>query len=112
MRVHLRLGIGGVKSGAFLALERLDRLHLLGRQRWIGGDGRHYDEVARLRDMISLFRADSDQADIDQEGLERQRSGAMGLGTSQQRMEPSPDWVRPKKPDLMTRGKNRRKGAS
>ena len=74
----------------------------------------HFDEAARLRDMISLLRAGGDQAesDINPEGLERQRPGAMGLGTSQQRMEPPPGWVRPKKPDLMTRGNNRRKGAS
>jgi hypothetical protein len=31
----------------------------------------------------------------------------MGLGTSQQRMTPPPGWVKPKKPDPMTKGRKR-----
>ena len=65
-----------------------------------------FAEAARLRDMISLVRAGGEQAnaDIDPKGLERQQPGAMGLGTSQQRPSPPPGWVRPKKPDPMTKG--------
>ncbi|WP_416463710.1 UvrB/UvrC motif-containing protein [Sphingomonas sp. VDB2] len=75
----------------------------------------NFDEAARLRDMISLVRAGGDQpaTDIDPQGLKRQQPGAMGLGTSQQRVRPPAGWVRPKKPDPMTRGRSRRaKGLS
>jgi hypothetical protein len=34
----------------------------------------------------------------------------MGLGTSQSRVTPPDGWVKPRKPDPMTRGRNRRSG--
>lgn len=37
-------------------------------------------------------------------GLTRQGPGAMGLGTSQQRVQPPLGWKPPPKPDLLTRG--------
>lgn len=72
-------------------------------------DARDFTEAARLRDLISLLRAGGENADgdIDPAGLERQQPGAMGLGTSQQRMRPPPGWVPPPKPDLMTTIKGR-----
>lgn len=69
-----------------------------------------FETASRLRDRISLLRGAGEDADvdaIDTAGLTRQRPGAMGLGTSQQRMTPPPGWVRPAKPDPMTRGKRR-----
>lgn len=77
--------------------------------------GQDFEEAARLRDLVSLARAGGRDADfdIDPQGLERQRPGAMGLGTSQQRSSPPPGWVRPKKPDTLTKGKGRsRRGVS
>jgi len=70
-----------------------------------------FEEARRLRDRISLMRggatsAEAEQADI--EGLQRQRPGAMGLGTSQQRVAPPPGWKPPPKPDPMTRGRGSR----
>jgi hypothetical protein len=70
-----------------------------------------FEAAAILRDRISLLRGatpDSDLADIDPTGLVRQQPGAMGLGTSQQRVTPPAGWVRPKKPDPMTKGQSRR----
>jgi hypothetical protein len=41
--------------------------------------------------------------------VKRQRPGAMGLGTSQQRVEPPPGWKPPPKPDPLTRGRGSRR---
>jgi hypothetical protein len=70
-----------------------------------------FETAAILRDRISLLRGASPgwaPADIDPTGLVRQQPGAMGLGTSQQRMTPPEGWVRPKKPHPMTKGQPRR----
>ena len=64
-----------------------------------------FELAARLRDELrALTDADTAQAKGE---LYRQQPGGMGLGTSQQRMEPPPGWVRPKKPDPMTKGRKR-----
>ncbi|MDE0879715.1 MAG: UvrB/UvrC motif-containing protein [Sphingomonas bacterium] len=68
-----------------------------------------FEKARRLRDQISLLRAGGDEQDIDPTGLVRQQPGAMGLGTSQQRMTPPDGWVKPKKPDPMTTRTSRRK---
>ena len=70
-------------------------------------------ETARaLRDRIALLKsgANHDEAErADTAGLERQRPGAMGLGTSQQRVTPPPGWKPPPRPDPMTRHHSRRR---
>lgn len=63
-----------------------------------------FETASRLRDRIALLRggAEPDAAQTaDTAGLTRQRPGAMGLGTSRQRVEPPPGWTPPPKPDLM-----------
>lgn len=87
------------------------RLEFLNQAMKDAAEAMDFVEAARLRDLISLLRAGGENAngDIDPVGLERQQPGAMGLGTSQQRMRPPPGWVRPSKPDLMTMGKSRRR---
>ncbi len=60
-----------------------------------------FEEARRLRDQISLMRgsASADYAKAaDTSGIERQRPGAMGLGTNHRRVTPPPDWVRPANP--------------
>ena len=62
-----------------------------------------FEEAGRLRDRINLMRGgatatEAEQADLS--GLERQRPGAMGLGTSQQRVKPPVGWKPPRKPTL------------
>jgi hypothetical protein len=70
-----------------------------------------FEKAKLLRDRINLMRGgatarEAEQADA--ADLARQRPGAMGLGTSQQRVEPPQGWRPPPKPDPMTRGRNRR----
>lgn len=71
-----------------------------------------FEEAKRCRDKIAMIRggASPDEAAYaDFEGLQRQKPGAMGLGTSQQRLTPPPDWERPTKPDPMTVGRSARR---
>jgi hypothetical protein len=69
-----------------------------------------FEEAQRLRDEISLLRgAENPGASIDVSGLSRQRPGAMGLGTSDQKMKPPPGWTPPRRPDPMTSGVKGRK---
>lgn len=70
-----------------------------------------FETAAALRDRISLLRgipAETQPDDFDTTGLDRQKPGAMGLGTSRQRTSPPPGWSPPRKPDLMTQGRSRR----
>lgn len=72
-----------------------------------------YEEAKRLRDMISLMRSgatatDAERADLS--GIERQQPGAMGLGTSRQRVISPQGCKPPAKPDPMTNGHNSRRG--
>lgn len=72
-----------------------------------------FETAQRYRDRISLMRGGATAAEAeraDGAGLVRQRPGAMGLGTSQQRVTPPPDWRPPPKPDPMTTGRTTRGG--
>lgn len=72
-----------------------------------------FEEARRLRDRIALLRDGVDAgtaAAADASGLTRQKPGAMGLGSSQQRVTPPPGWTPPPKPDPMTRRRGRRQG--
>ncbi|MBI0475155.1 excinuclease ABC subunit B [Sphingomonas sp. MA1305] len=71
-----------------------------------------FEEARRLRDRIALIRggaSESEAAAVDAVALTRQRPGSMGLGTSQQRVEPRAGWRPPPKPDPMTQGHRRRR---
>ncbi|WP_267347325.1 UvrB/UvrC motif-containing protein [Sphingomonas carotinifaciens] len=67
-----------------------------------------FERAKRLRDEISLLRG-SDAEAADPTGLRRQQPGAMGLGTSRQRVEPPEGWTPPPRPDPMTKGRSRRR---
>ncbi len=71
-----------------------------------------FEQAARLRDQISLLQGQPDGVAPEVgEGsrLRRQEPGKMGLGTSDQRFVPPPGWKPPKKPDLMTNVKPRKR---
>ncbi len=74
-----------------------------------------FEEASRLRDQLMLLRGAASDAEFeagDAAGLERQRPGAMGLGSSRQQMTPPAGWKPPKKPDPMTSGKRRSRGGT
>ncbi len=63
-----------------------------------------FERARALRDRIALLRggaADDSARTADTAGLKRQQPGAMGLGTSRQRVEPPAGWKPPPKPDPM-----------
>ena len=71
-----------------------------------------FEEARRLRDRITLLRggATIEEADAaDTSGLARQQPGAMGIGTSRQRVVRPEGWTPPPRPDLLVsrRGKRR-----
>ena len=80
-------------------------IEALRRQMEAAAAAMDFETAGRLRDQISVLRSGGAVADTT--GLTRQQPGAMGLGTSQQRMTPPPGWVKPKKPDPMTKGRKR-----
>lgn len=70
-----------------------------------------FEEARRLRDRINLIRGGAtpeEAALADTSGLARQKSGAMGIGTSQAKPTRPPGWTPPPKPDAMTSGRSRR----
>ena len=70
-----------------------------------------FEEAKRCRDRISLMRGGASATEAEQgelSGLVRQQPGAMGLGTSQQRVTPPSGWQAPPKPDPMTSGQKQR----
>jgi len=69
-----------------------------------------FEEAQRLRDRINLMRGGASAAqaaEADLSDLVRQQPGAMGLGTSRQRINPPAGWTPPPKPDPMTKGRAR-----
>lgn len=69
-----------------------------------------FELARRYRDRIALIRGGAsleEAAAADTSGLVRQQPGAMGLGTSQQKLTPPKGWKPPKKPDPMTKGRGR-----
>ena len=93
-----------------------DSLETLRQRMEAAAEALDFEEAKRLRDQISLMRggatsAEAEQADV--AGLVRQQPGAMGLGTSQQRVTPPAGWKPPPKPDPLTPGRgSRRKSRS
>lgn len=92
-------------------LEPQARIAALRQRMEAAAEALDFDEARRLRDEILLLRGGAtvdEAATADTAGLERQRPGNMGLGSSQQRVTPPEGWTRPVKPDPMTKGRNRR----
>jgi hypothetical protein len=72
-----------------------------------------FEEATRLRDQLNLIRGGASRSEAehaDTRGLNRQAPGAMGLGTSQQRVTPPTGWKAPPKPDPLTASRSRRTG--
>lgn len=70
-----------------------------------------FETASRLRDQINLIRGGASASEAqaaDTAGLRRQAPGAMGLGTSKQRVSPPPGWKPPPKPDPLTRNRSKK----
>jgi hypothetical protein len=90
--------------------EDLDGIEDLRAQMEAAAAALDFETARQLRDRINLLRGGAfaeDAACADTTGIERQMPGAMGLGSSQQRMTPPPGWKPPPRPDLMTTGGNK-----
>lgn len=85
-----------------------DTIEALREQMEAAAAAMDFETASRLRDRINLLRggADRDAAlAADTAGLTRQQPGAMGLGSSRQRVEPPAGLTPPPKPDLMVKRK-------
>jgi len=60
-----------------------------------------FEAAARLRDQIMALKGEA--------GVRKPPPGEMGLGTQVPVVEPPRGWKRPKKPDLMTNMKGRKR---
>jgi hypothetical protein len=68
-----------------------------------------FEEASRLRDALSILQGGSTKpAEDSLSGWTHQEPGAMGLGTSDQKMTPPPGWTPPARPDPMTARHSRR----
>ena len=89
-----------------------ETLQTLQKKMQAAAEALDFEEAKRCRDKISLMRdgataAAAEEADFS--GLKRQQPGAMGLGTSQQRVTPPSGWKPPPKPDPMTANRSKRR---
>ncbi len=101
------------ESGLRRLSSMTDDIDDLRRQMEAAAAALDFEEAKRLRDRINLVRGGASAADAggaDTSGLERQAPGAMGLGTSQQRVMPPAGWKPPRKPDPMTARQSRPRG--
>lgn len=75
-------------------------------------EAQDFERAAALRNEITVRRqaAAGDAADADFAGLKRQQPGAMGIGSERPKRDAPEGWKPPKKPDPMTKGRNRRSG--
>ncbi|HWT41551.1 MAG TPA: UvrB/UvrC motif-containing protein [Sphingopyxis sp.] len=88
-----------------------DTIETLTRKMEAAVEALDFENARRYRDQINLLRGGAtleEALEADLTGLTRQQPGAMGLGTSQQRMTPPLGWKPPAKPDPMTRGRSSR----
>jgi hypothetical protein len=88
-------------------MDELERLRVAMEQAAADED---FELARKYRDQIALIRGGASAVEAeaaDTAGLRRQRPGAMGLGTSQQKMTPPKGWTPPRKPDPMTKSVSR-----
>lgn len=89
-----------------------ERLTALNRQMQSAADAMDFEEATRLRNEIARLKGEAPMAagDEDTVTVGQPPPGAMGLGTQVPVREPPKGWVKPKKPDLMTKNVKPRGG--
>lgn len=87
------------------------KLVALEKQMAQAAEAMDFEEAARLRNEIAHLRGEMPEiGKVDDEGeftttVSQPPPGAMGLGTSVPVRQPPKGWVKPKKPDFMTKGR-------
>jgi hypothetical protein len=89
-----------------------ERLAALTKQMQAAADMMDFEEATRLRNEIARLRGEGPASDGDQDTVTvgQPPPGAMGLGTQVPVRQPPKGWVKPKKPDLLTKNVKPRGG--
>jgi hypothetical protein len=89
-----------------------EKLVALTRQMQAAAEAMDFEEATRLRNEIARLKGEAPMVPDDAETITvgQPPPGAMGLGTQVPVRQPPKGWVRPKKPDAMTRNVKPRGG--
>ena len=88
-----------------------ERLVALDKQMQAAAEAMDFEEATRLRNEIARIKGEAPvrEGDPDTVTVGQPPPGAMGLGTQVPVRQPPKGWVKPKKPDLMTKNVKGRK---
>ncbi len=89
-----------------------EKLVALNRQMEAAAEALDFEEATRLRNEIARLKGEAPvgEGDEDTVTVGQPPPGAMGLGTQVPVRQPPKGWVKPKKPDLMTKNVKPRGG--
>ena len=89
-----------------------EKLVALGKEMAAAADAMDFEEATRLRNEIARIKGEAPvgPGDADTVTVSQPPPGAMGLGTQVPVRQPPKGWVKPKKPDLMTKNVKPRGG--
>ena len=89
-----------------------EKLVALGKQMEAAAAAMDFEEATRLRNEMARIKGEAPVApgDPDTVTVSQPPPGAMGLGTQVPVRQPPKGWVKPKKPDLMTKNVKPRGG--
>ncbi len=89
-----------------------ERLVVLEKQMQAAAERMDFEEATRLRNEMARIKGEAPVApgDPDTVTVSQPPPGAMGLGTQVPVRQPPKGWVKPKKPDAMTKNVKGRKG--
>ena len=87
------------------------RLVVLEKQMQAAAEAMDFEEATRLRNEMARIRGEApvQAGDPDTVTVSQPPPGAMGLGTQVPVRQPPKGWVKPKKPDLLTKNVKGRK---
>ena len=88
-----------------------ERLVALEKQMQAAAEAMDFEEATRLRNEMARIRGEApvQAGDPDTVTVSQPPPGAMGLGTQVPVRQPPKGWVKPKKPDLLTKNVKGRK---
>ena len=88
-----------------------ERLVVLEKQMQAAAEAMDFEEATRLRNEMARIKGEApvQSGDPDTVTVSQPPPGAMGLGTQVPVRQPPKGWVKPKKPDLMTKNVKGRK---